>query len=58
MLAKAHTRFGFAWNQNGEEAVLLSRCADEGGWVTTRSSELGKIWDVVCGLLFWEKFDR
>jgi sulfane dehydrogenase subunit SoxC len=46
VVPKAHTRFGFAWNWNGEECVLMSRSTDERGQVQPSLAEIGKIWDV------------
>ena len=46
VVPKAHTRFGYAWNWDGEEAVLMSRSTDERGQVQPSLAELGKIWDV------------
>ncbi len=46
ILPKAHTRFRFPWNWNGEEAVLQSRCTDERGAVQPSLLELAKIWGV------------
>jgi sulfane dehydrogenase subunit SoxC len=43
---KAHTRFRLAWNWNGEECVLQSRCTDDRGEVQPTLAELGKIWGV------------
>jgi sulfane dehydrogenase subunit SoxC len=43
---KAHTRFGFAWNWNGDETVLQSRCTDERGEVQPTMAEIAKIWDL------------
>jgi sulfane dehydrogenase subunit SoxC len=43
---KAHTRFGFAWNWNGEETVLQSRCTDERGETQPTPVELAKFWRV------------
>ena len=40
---KAHTRFRFPWNWDGEEVVLQSRCTDERGEVQPSVAELGKI---------------
>ena len=51
VLPKAHTRFGFAWNWGGEEAVLMSRSTDEHGQVQPSLVELGKIWDVDANYL-------
>ena len=39
----AHTRFRFAWEWNGEEAVLQSRCTDEQGEVQPTIAEAAKI---------------
>ncbi len=39
---KAHTRFRFAWNWDGEEALLQSRCTDERGNVQPTLAELSK----------------
>ena len=43
MLRYAHTRFRFAWEWNGEEAVLQSRCTDEQGEVQPTIAEAAKI---------------
>ena len=40
---KAHTRFRLAWNWDGGETVLLSRCTDDQGWEQPSVAELGKI---------------
>lgn len=39
---KAHTRFGFAWNWDGEETLLQSRSTDERGEVQPTVIELAK----------------
>ena len=39
----AHTRFRFAWEWNGEEAVLQSRCTDEKGEVQPTIAEAAKV---------------
>jgi sulfane dehydrogenase subunit SoxC len=39
----AHTRFRFAWEWTGEEAVLQSRCTDERGEVQPTIAEAAKI---------------
>jgi len=44
--AKAHTRFGFAWNWDGAETVLQSRCTDERGETQPSPVELAKFWRV------------
>jgi sulfane dehydrogenase subunit SoxC len=41
---KAHTRFRFPWNWNGEEAVLESRSTDERDQVQPTMPEIAKIW--------------
>ena len=46
VLRLAHTRFRMAWNWNGEEAVLQSRCTDERGVVQPTLAEFGKVWGV------------
>jgi sulfane dehydrogenase subunit SoxC len=43
---KAHTRFGFAWDWNGDETVLQSRCTDERGETQPTPLELAKFWRV------------
>lgn len=42
----AHTRFGLAWNWDGEEAVLQSRCTDERGATQPTLAEVSKFWGV------------
>ena len=42
VLRYAHTRFRFAWEWNGEEAVLQSRCTDERGEVQPTIAEAAK----------------
>ena len=41
---KAHTRFVFPWEWNGEEAVLQSRSTDERNEVQPTRDEISKIW--------------
>jgi sulfane dehydrogenase subunit SoxC len=41
---KAHTRFGFPWNWNGEECVLQSRCTDDREEVQPTIADLAKFW--------------
>ena len=31
VMPKAHTRFNFDWNWDGQEAVIMSRCTDDQG---------------------------
>jgi sulfane dehydrogenase subunit SoxC len=40
----AHTRFGFHWNWDGKEYVLMSRCTDELGTVQPTRAEVAKYW--------------
>lgn len=40
VLPKAHTRFRWSWRWNGHEAVLVSRCADDTGYVQPSRAEL------------------
>ena len=42
----AHTRFGFHWNWDGKECVLLSRCTDELGTVQPTRAEIAKFWNL------------
>jgi sulfane dehydrogenase subunit SoxC len=39
----AHTRFRFAWEWNGNEVVIQSRCTDEQGEVQPTIAEAAKI---------------
>ena len=52
---KAHTRFRFAWNWDGRETVLLSRCIDDQGWVQPSVAELGKILGLDLSLDFFKE---
>lgn len=38
----AHTRFGFHWNWDGKECVILSRCTDELGTVQPTRAQAAK----------------
>ena len=40
VLPKAHTRFTFPWQWNGDEATLAARCTDETGYVQPTRMEL------------------
>ncbi len=42
----AHTRFGFHWNWDGSETVLMSRCTDELGQVQPTRAQVAKFWNV------------
>jgi sulfane dehydrogenase subunit SoxC len=42
ILPMAHTRFRFAWNWNGEETVIQSRCTDDKGDAQPTLQELTK----------------
>jgi sulfane dehydrogenase subunit SoxC len=46
----AHTRFGYAWNWDGNETEILSRCTDEIGQVQPTREQVAKYWN--------EPFDR
>jgi hypothetical protein len=41
----AHTRFGFHWNWDGKECVLMSRCTDEPGTVQPTRADVAKYWN-------------
>ena len=41
----AHTRFGFHWNWDGKECVLMSRCTDELGTAQPTRAEVAKYWN-------------
>src|SRR5215813_9466495 len=41
----AHTRFGFHWNWDGKECVLMSHCADELGTVQPTRAAVAKYWN-------------
>jgi sulfane dehydrogenase subunit SoxC len=41
----AHTRFGFHWNWDGREAVLMSRCTDDLGTAQPTRAEVAKYWN-------------
>ena len=43
---KAHARFVFPWEWNGEEAVLQSRSTDERNEVQPTRDEISKIWHI------------
>src|SRR5579864_590943 len=42
----AHTRFGFHWEWDGKECVLMSRCTDEVGTVQPTRAEVATYWNV------------
>lgn len=44
VLPRAHTRFRFAWNWDGREALLQSRCTDELRQVQPTATEVAEIW--------------
>ena len=43
---KAHTRFVFPWEWNGEEAMILSRSTDERNMVQPTLDEISRIWHI------------
>ena len=44
VLRKAHTRFCFDWNWDGQEAVLQSRCTDDQGFIQPSFDEFTELW--------------
>jgi sulfane dehydrogenase subunit SoxC len=40
----AHTRFGYHWNWDGKECMLISHCTDEMGTVQPTRAEIAKYW--------------
>jgi sulfane dehydrogenase subunit SoxC len=46
VVPKAHTRFVFDWDWNGEEAVIQSRCTDDQGDVQPSRAELYNHWGI------------
>jgi len=46
VVPKAHTRFTFDWDWNGEEAVIQSRCTDDQGDVQPSRAELYNHWGI------------
>ena len=42
----AHARFGYAWNWDGNETEILSRCTDEIGQVQPTREQVAKYWNV------------
>jgi len=53
---KAHTRFNFDWEWNGQEAMLLSRTTDETGDVQPSLAELTEHWGMKMS--DWHEKDR
>src|SRR5215467_5067736 len=41
----AHTRFGYTWNWEGQEAEIQSRCTDELGQVQPSRAQVAKHWN-------------
>jgi len=54
--SKAHTRFTYDWEWNGQEAVIQSRATDETGDVQATLAELSKNWGIP--MADWRKPDR
>jgi sulfane dehydrogenase subunit SoxC len=46
VVPKAHTRFTFDWDWNGEDAVIQSRCTDDQGDVQPSRAELYNHWGI------------
>jgi sulfane dehydrogenase subunit SoxC len=44
VLPKAHTRFTFPWNWNGQETVIMARCTDARGEVQPTLAQFAEIW--------------
>src|SRR5882672_6992743 len=42
----AHTRFGYSWNWDGNEAEIISRCTDEIGQAQPTREQVAKYWNV------------
>jgi sulfane dehydrogenase subunit SoxC len=49
VVPKAHTRFNYDWEWNGQEAMLMSRCIDETGDVQPSLAELSSHWQIPIG---------
>lgn len=54
--SKAHTRFNYDWEWNGQEALIMSRTTDETGDVQPSLAELTEHWGMK--LSDWQKPDR
>jgi sulfane dehydrogenase subunit SoxC len=54
--SKAHTRFNFDWDWNGQEAMIMSRCTDETGDVQPTLAELSKNWGIPMS--DWRKVEK
>jgi len=44
--SKAHTRFTFDWDWNGQETTIVSRSTDETGEVQLTLAEMSKHWGI------------
>jgi sulfane dehydrogenase subunit SoxC len=53
---KAHTRFTYDWNWNGDEATIMSRATDEEGDVQPSLAELSKNWGIP--MEDWKKSEK
>lgn len=54
--SKAHTRFTFDWDWNGQEAMIQSRATDETGDVQLSIAELSQHWAIP--MEDWKKLDK
>ena len=54
--SKAHTRFNFDWDWNGNEAMIQSRATDETGDVQLSLAELSQHWQI--NMADWKKIDK
>ena len=44
VLPKAHTRFTYPWQWNGQEVVIMARCSDARGEVQPSLAQFAKLW--------------
>ena len=56
IVPKAHTRFNYDWEWNGQEAMLMSRCIDETGDVQPSLAELSQHWQIP--ITDWQKPEK
>jgi sulfane dehydrogenase subunit SoxC len=56
VVPKAHTRFNYDWEWNGQEAMLMSRCIDETGDVQPSLAELSSHWQIP--ITDWQKPEK
>jgi sulfane dehydrogenase subunit SoxC len=56
IVPKAHTRFNYDWEWNGQETTIMSRCIDETGDVQPSLAELSAHWQIP--MEDWHKPER